>query len=92
MNKIKICCHCKENKPLSEYFISKRTFDGHWHWCKECEQKARNDIWDRVSCWCCPLQSKKDLEKLKINRPKLYSKLIELNNICPLMHRLKYNI
>lgn len=38
---LKICCNCGENKPLNEYFISKQTNDGHWHWCKKCEEKAR---------------------------------------------------
>ena len=33
------------------------------------------DIWDRVSCWCCPLQSLDDLRKLKTHRPELWEKL-----------------
>lgn len=33
------------------------------------------EIWDRVSCWCCPLQSLNDLRKLKKNRPHLWLKL-----------------
>lgn len=33
------------------------------------------EIWDRVSCWCCPLQSDEDLRKLKFYRPQLWEKL-----------------
>lgn len=33
------------------------------------------EIWDRVSCWCCPLQSLDDLRKLRKYRPKLWFKL-----------------
>lgn len=33
------------------------------------------EIWDRVSCWCCPLQSDEDLRKLKKHRPELWTKL-----------------
>lgn len=33
------------------------------------------EIWDRVSCWCCPLQSLEDLKKLKIHRPELWAEL-----------------
>lgn len=39
------------------------------------------DIWDRVSCWCCPLQSLEDLRKLKGVRPGLWSKLKEMDAI-----------
>jgi len=35
--------------------------------------------WSRVSCWCCPLQGNKDLEKLKAIRPELYEKLCDMN-------------
>lgn len=39
------------------------------------------DIWDRVSCWCCPLQSLTDLRKLKRYRPELWSRLKEMDKI-----------
>lgn len=39
------------------------------------------EIWDRVSCWCCPLQSLDDLRKLKKYRPKLWAKLKEMDNV-----------
>lgn len=37
------------------------------------------EIWDRVSCWCCPLQSLGDLKKLRDNRPQLWDKLREMD-------------
>lgn len=39
------------------------------------------EIRDRVSCWCCPLQSPKDLRKLKENRPELWSQLKEMDRV-----------
>lgn len=39
------------------------------------------DIWGRVSCWCCPLQSLDDLRKLKKYRPELWSKLDEMDKL-----------
>ena len=38
------------------------------------------EIFDRVSCWCCPLQSLDNLRKLKTSRPTLWEKLIEMDN------------
>ena len=37
------------------------------------------EIWDRVSCWCCPLQSLSDFKKLRDNRPELWKKLFEMD-------------
>lgn len=37
------------------------------------------EIWDRVSCWCCPLQSLGDLRKLKENRPVLWERLRDMD-------------
>jgi 3'-phosphoadenosine 5'-phosphosulfate sulfotransferase (PAPS reductase)/FAD synthetase len=45
------------------------------------------DYWDRVSCWCCPLQGSKDIQVLKTVRPKLYEKLWEMHPTCPEKHR-----
>ena len=38
-------------------------------------------IWDRVSCWCCPLQGLEDLRKLKKYRPELWERLKEMDRI-----------
>lgn len=37
------------------------------------------EIWDRVSCWCCPLQSLEDLRKLRKYRPELWEQLREMD-------------
>ena len=37
------------------------------------------EIWGRVSCWCCPLQSLTDLRKLKNYRPELWARLREMD-------------
>jgi len=34
--KTKVCCHCKEEKPLSEFYVNKSKKDGYTHECKEC--------------------------------------------------------
>ena len=41
------------------------------------------DIFKRVSCWCCPLQSLKDLRKLRHHRPELWAKLLEMDARMP---------
>jgi 3'-phosphoadenosine 5'-phosphosulfate sulfotransferase (PAPS reductase)/FAD synthetase len=37
------------------------------------------EIWDRVSCWCCPLQSRDALKKLRDHRPHLWRELKEMD-------------
>lgn len=37
------------------------------------------NVFDRVSCWCCPMQGIDDLIKLKLNYPDMYRKLIYMN-------------
>lgn len=37
------------------------------------------EIWDRVSCWCCPLQGLEDLRKLRKYRPELWERLREMD-------------
>lgn len=37
------------------------------------------DIFNRVSCWCCPLQSLNDLRTLRKHRPELWEKLLEMD-------------
>lgn len=38
------------------------------------------EIWGRVSCWCCPLQSLDSLRKLRRHRPNLWTQLKEMDN------------
>jgi len=37
------------------------------------------EIFDRVSCWCCPLQPLKDLRNLRRHFPDLWSELIDMD-------------
>lgn len=37
------------------------------------------EIFDRVSCWCCPLQSIKSLRKLRKHYPKLWEELMRMD-------------
>lgn len=37
------------------------------------------EIWDRLSCWCCPLQSLDSLRKLKTHRSDLWEQLKEMD-------------
>lgn len=37
------------------------------------------DIFTRVSCWCCPLQSLDELRKLRKHFPSLWAKLLEMD-------------
>jgi 3'-phosphoadenosine 5'-phosphosulfate sulfotransferase (PAPS reductase)/FAD synthetase len=37
------------------------------------------NIFQRVSCWCCPLQSLPNLRKLRKHRPELWDQLIEMD-------------
>jgi len=41
------------------------------------------DIFKRVSCWCCPLQSLPDLRKLRKHRPELWRRLIDMDACQP---------
>jgi 3'-phosphoadenosine 5'-phosphosulfate sulfotransferase (PAPS reductase)/FAD synthetase len=64
--------------PLIEYGMTEKDA------IKYCRSLGYNwgglyDIFDRVSCWCCPLQSLKDLRKLRKFRPELWQQLIEMD-------------
>lgn len=37
------------------------------------------DIFNRVSCWCCPLQSHAELRKLRKHFPDLWTRLLDLD-------------
>jgi len=47
---MKKCCHCKIQKPLSEFFTSQKTVDKKWHWCIECEKLARKQSGEMKHC------------------------------------------
>jgi 3'-phosphoadenosine 5'-phosphosulfate sulfotransferase (PAPS reductase)/FAD synthetase len=41
------------------------------------------DIFRRVSCWCCPLQSLRDLRLLRKHRPELWAELLRMDAETP---------
>lgn len=41
------------------------------------------EIWGRVSCWCCPLQSLDDLRKLRKYRPEMWDRLLDMDDQMP---------
>lgn len=49
------------------------------------------NLFDRVSCWCCPLQSLEALRTLKTNRPDLWTRLLEMDEIINKTPRDKRN-
>lgn len=73
-----------------------------WHWtekdCLEyCYQKGYDfgglyNIYDRVSCWCCPLQPLADLRKLYFTNKKLFLRLKEFEKISGNTLRLDYSV
>lgn len=83
------------NYPLIEWGMTeadclKYCYDRGFNW------GGLYDIWGRVSCWCCPLQSLEDLRKLKKYRPKLWERLKEMDRIIgekcsPEIHDKKVN-
>lgn len=42
-NGLKICSHCKVNKPVSEYHKNSKQSDGLHNWCKSCLIMWRNE-------------------------------------------------
>lgn len=47
---------------------------------------------DRVSCWCCPLQSLDDLRKLRKFFPKLWQELIKMDQNTWFQFRADYSV
>lgn len=68
--------------PLIEYGITEKQA------IKYCRQLGYHwgglyDYWNRVSCWCCPLQSLENLRTLRKHRPKLWQKLLRMDRNNP---------
>ncbi len=40
------------------------------------------DVFNRVSCFCCPKAGKKQVEQLKLHFPKLYIQYLQMNKIA----------
>lgn len=45
------------------------------------------DIFDRVSCWCCPLGGISRAEKVYRNFPELWQRMLEMESWLPEQHR-----
>lgn len=73
-----------------------------WGWdektCKEyCYQNGYDwdglyEIFDRVSCWCCPLQSLDELRKLRTNFPELWEELRDMGKRTWRQFRADYSV
>lgn len=50
------------------------------------------DIFHRVSCWCCPLQSLKELRQLYKNFPNLWEKMKEWDKLTWRKFRADYSV
>lgn len=68
--------------PLIEYGVTEaealaycRSLGYHWG--------GLYDIFRRVSCWCCPLQSLRDLRLLRKHRPDLWAELLRMDAEMP---------
>ena len=68
--------------PLVEYGVTEaealaycRRLGYHWG--------GPYDIFKRVSCWCCPLQSLRDLRLLRKHRPELWAELLRMDAEMP---------
>lgn len=48
------------------------------------------EMFNRVSCWCCPLQSLDDLRKLRRNFPDLWERLLEMDERSCNSFRIDY--
>ncbi len=73
-----------------------------WGWTEEealkyCKERGYDweglyDIFNRVSCWCCPLQSFAELRKLREHFPELWARLKELDNQTWRKFRAGYSV
>lgn len=50
------------------------------------------DLFSRVSCWCCPLQSLEELRKLKKHFPELWEELKEMDSRTWRKFRADYSV
>ena len=50
------------------------------------------DIFDRVSCWCCPLKNYDELRRTRNHFPDLWEKLIDLDSRQPKKFQHGYSV
>lgn len=80
-----------EHYPLVEWGITEKQalqycFDKGFDW------NGLYDNMDRVSCWCCPLQSLKELKVLHDHYPDLWAKLKEMDSRTDTQFRRDYSV
>lgn len=73
-----------------------------WGWTEEmcliyCHEKGYDwgglyDKFNRVSCWCCPLQPLKSLKMLYLHFPELWQQLLEMDARCRNDFRIDYTL
>lgn len=49
-------------------------------------------LFNRVSCWCCPLQPLSELRKLRTHFPELWAELIDMDNRTWLPFKADYSV
>lgn len=50
------------------------------------------ELFNRVSCWCCPLQPLEELRKLRKHFPELWAELIEMDNKTFVQFKENYSV
>jgi 3'-phosphoadenosine 5'-phosphosulfate sulfotransferase (PAPS reductase)/FAD synthetase len=50
------------------------------------------ELFNRVSCWCCPLQPLEELRKLRLHFPELWKELIEMDRRTWRKFRSDYSV
>lgn len=72
---------CRQGKryPLCEYEVTESQA---LEYCKRrgFDWGGLYDHFKRVSCWCCPLQSLKELKELRSAFPDLWKRLLQMDN------------
>lgn len=66
-------------------------------WLKYCYEAGFDwgglyEIFHRVSCWCCPLQSLDELRKLRTHFPDLWAKLLDMEHQTWRTFRIDYSV
>ena len=63
-------------------------------YCQDCgfDWNGLYEIFSRVSCWCCPLQSLEELRKLRKHFPDLWNRLREMDDSTWRTFRADYSV
>jgi 3'-phosphoadenosine 5'-phosphosulfate sulfotransferase (PAPS reductase)/FAD synthetase len=75
---MKTCYFCNKQKNESEYYINKRSHDGLWSWCKECEKEIKENRKSNEMKYVLSFSGGKDSTALLI---KIIENKLPLNDI-----------